>query len=211
MRSNTDRDRDPRRQGRVRVVFQGDQKTGILLVGGETWGAVEWSEKRGVWCIEDAEGQCLRHASSIHGQAAAKDEAIALAERMVRDGSLPTPEQAVELHRERKQLERDKRAKRPSEIRRAQERTEHRRLLDVWHDADWAEREATPFYETFAEAFDLSDPDLWRSNSFAMVRPRLLVEVRAAIADLELRLHNWRSKYRGCAPDAEDESKLACP
>lgn len=106
MMSNTDRDRDPRRQGRVRVVFQEDQKTGTLLVGGETWGAVEWSEKRGVWCIEDAEGQCLRHASSIHGQAAAKDEAVALAERMVRDGTLPTPEDAYVLRQHRRALDR---------------------------------------------------------------------------------------------------------
>jgi hypothetical protein len=195
---------DPRRQGRVVVVFKGEKSTtGALFVAGETWGAVEWSEKRGVWCIEDAEGRCLRHASSIHGKAAAKEEAIALAERMVRDGTLPSPQDAADLHREAKQREREKRAKRPSEIRRAQEREERKRLSAAASDAYWTEYKATPFYEIFAEAFDLADPDLWKSNSFAMVRPRLLVEVRAAAARLEHELYDWRTKYRKPNPKLE--------
>jgi hypothetical protein len=177
---------DPRRQGRVVVVFKGEKSTtGTLIVAGEPWGAVEWSEKHGGWCIEDAEGQCLQHASSIHGKATAKEEAIALAERMVRDGTLPTPREAADLRREAKQREREKRAKRPSEIRRAQEREQRKRLCAAASDAYWTEYKATPFYEIFAEAFDLADPDLWKSNSFAMVRPRLLIEVRAAVASLD--------------------------
>src|SRR5262249_14632925 len=131
-------DKDPRRQGRVIVAFKGESsKVGAIFVDGVNWGAVEWSEKRGVWCIEDAEGKCLRHAASIHGKAAAKEEAIALAEKMVRDGTLPTPEEAAELHPEAKQHEREKRAKRPSEIRRKQERAESARLLDAEFEADW--------------------------------------------------------------------------
>jgi hypothetical protein len=191
---------DARRQGRVVVAFNGGS-IGTIFVDGVTWGAVEWSEKRGVWCIEDAEGKCLRHASSIHGQAAAKDEAIALAERLVRDGTLPTPEEAKRLRHE----ERERRAKRPSEMRRKQERAEGLRLFDAAYEAERADEKATPFYEIFAEAFDLADPDLWKSNSFAMVRPRLVIEVRAAIARLEHELHKRRIQRRAPAPKLEHE------
>ena len=181
--------KDPRRQGSVIVAFKGESsKTGTIFVDGANWGAVEWSEKRGVWCIEDVEGGCLRHAASVHGKAAAKEEAIALAEKMVRDGTLPTPEEAAELHREAKQHEREKRAQRPSES-----------------EADWENQQATPFYQIFAEAFDLADPGLWKSNSFAMVRPRLVIEVRAAIAQLERDLHKRHMMRRAVAPKVEHE------
>jgi hypothetical protein len=200
---------DRRREGRVSVVFRGDKPIGTLLVGGEAWGAVEWSEKRGIWCIEDAEGRCLRHTSSIHGKAATKGEAVALAEQMVRDGTMPSPEDARRLRKDARAREREQRAKRPSEIRRAQERAEACRLGDAASDTFWAEQSATPFYEIFAEAFDLADPNLWRSNSFAMVRPRLLIEVRAAVADLERQIHGWCIKYRRIAPPKETERKLA--
>ena len=191
---------DARRQGRVVVAFNGGS-IGTIFVDGETWGAVEWSVKRGAWCIEDAEGKCLRHASSIHGQAAAKDEAVALAERLVHDGSLPTPEEA----KRRRHEERERRAQRPSELRRKQEREESRHLLRAAFDAEWENRKATPFYEIFAEAFDLADPDLWKSNSFAMVRPRLMIEVRAAIAKLEHELHDRRIQRQAPAPKLEHE------
>jgi hypothetical protein len=196
---------DPRRQGRIRVVFRGDGKVGMLQVAGEPWGAVEWSEKRGAWCIEDTEGRCLRHASSIHGQAAAKEEAVALAEQMVRDGTFPDPEEAVARRRAAAQQERERRARRPSEIRRANERAERDRLFREYCDADSEERMAAPFYEIFAEAFDLADPSLWKSNSFAMVRPRLLIEVRAAIAKLEYELLRLRTKHRRKSPKTERE------
>jgi hypothetical protein len=32
---------------------------------------------------------------------------------------------------------------------------------------------------------DFADPDLWRSNSFAVLRPRLIVHLRAVVAKLE--------------------------
>ena len=73
---------------------------------------------------------------------------------------------------------------------------------------DAAERSTTPFYEIFAEAFDLADPSLWKSNSFAVVRPRLLIEVRAAIAHLEYEDHRQRTKYRR-GPSPEAQCKLA--
>jgi hypothetical protein len=76
-------------------------------------------------------------------------------------------------------------------------------------DAERKNKKATPFYEIFAEAFDLADPDLWKSNSFAMVRPRLLLEVQAVIARLEYELHEGRTKkYRRWLRDPEAESKL---
>jgi hypothetical protein len=192
---------------RSRYLQRRNAKTGVLTVDGEVWGAVEWSEKRGMWCIEDAQGECLRHASSIHGKAAAKDQAVSLAEQMVRDGTLPAPEEAVRLRHEARQREREQRAKRPSEIRKAAERAEQKRLSHTAYDAYWEERWATPFYEIFAEAFDLADPNLWQSNSFAMVRPRLLIEVRAAVTDLERQIHEWRTKQR--TQHCEAEVKLA--
>ena len=35
------------------------------------------------------------------------------------------------------------------------------------------------------EFFDLADPDLWKSNSFASLKPRLIIHVEAAIAKYE--------------------------
>ena len=172
---------DPRRAGSVVVSLRSDGN-GTLTVDGEMWGAVEWSEKHGVWCIEDAEGQCLNHTASIRGRAESREEAIAFAEQMIREGTMPSPEEARRLHRERLERQREQRDKQPAEIRKAQAREEESRLLTASFAAERTERAATPFYETFAEAFDLADPDLWRSNSFAMLRPRLLVEVRAAVA-----------------------------
>lgn len=198
------------RNAPIRVVFsQDDDRVGYLIVGGETWGAVEWSEKRGVWCIEDAEGRCLRHASSIQGQAVAKEEAIALAEQMVRDGRMPSPEEAAQRRASERQREREKRAKQPSEIRRKQERAERNRLWDARFAAEREASEAPPFFEIFAEAFDLADPELWRSNSFAMVRPRLLFEVKAAVAQMQLRVHEQRHDRYPKHPDPELEESLA--
>lgn len=36
-----------------------------------------------------------------------------------------------------------------------------------------------------ASTFDFADPDLWKSNSFASLHPRLAIHVRAAIAKLK--------------------------
>jgi hypothetical protein len=40
-------------------------------------------------------------------------------------------------------------------------------------------------HEALAEAFDFSDPDLWRSNSFASLRPRLVVWMHSVVLDLQ--------------------------
>jgi hypothetical protein len=146
---------------------------------------------------------------SIHAQAAAKDEAIALAKRLVRDGTLPTPEEAKRL----RQQARERRARRPSEIRREQERAERSRLLHATFETDWENEEAAPFYEIFAEAFDLADPELWKSNSFSMLRPRLVIEARAAIANLEHELleerRTTRRRFQRRSRAPELEYKLA--
>ena len=55
------------------------------------------------------------------------------------------------------------------------------------------ERLATPWWQVFDAAFDLSDPDLWRSNSFSSLRPLLILHVKAAVAELEYEItHNLR-------------------
>src|SRR5689334_21669362 len=85
---------DPRRSQSLSIEWTGDGLIGRIEIGGRLWCAVEWSEKRQAWCIEDAEGKCLRHAVSIHGQAAAKHDAVALAFEMIRDGRMPSAEKA---------------------------------------------------------------------------------------------------------------------
>jgi hypothetical protein len=52
-------------------------------------------------------------------------------------------------------------------------------------DAEWQERKQQPLYEALAEAFEFSDPDLWRSNSFASLRPRLVVWMHSVVLDLQ--------------------------
>ena len=84
---------DPRRQKPVTIEWWHD-KVGRLLIDGVLWGGVEWSEKRGAWCIEDAEGRYLSHRSHVGGEDEDKAGAIALAEAMIRDGRMPSPEDA---------------------------------------------------------------------------------------------------------------------
>jgi hypothetical protein len=173
---------DPRRQRPITIRWDG--LTGRLFIDGESWGAVEWSDKRQAYCIEDAEGRCLSHHSHIHGKDKAKDGAVALAEAMIRDGRMPTPEEARKARRERLKRDRERRAKRPSEIK----RREARELVGVYFEADRKERmteEDEPLYEVLADALDLTDPELWKSNSFARLRDRLITNVRAAITKLE--------------------------
>jgi hypothetical protein len=177
---------DPRR--RKPIVIHWDGLIGRLIIDGEMWGAVEWSEKRGAFCIEDAEGRCLSHHSHIHGEDKDKAGAIALAEAMIRDGRMPTPEDAKKARQDRLKRDRERRAKQPSEIRRREARAERDRLFQAYCEADYIERRAErdePLYEVLADALDFTDPDLWKSNSFARLRNRLIPCVRAAIAELE--------------------------
>ena len=177
---------DPRRLKPIEIQWFG--LIGRLLIDGESWGAVEWSDKRQAFCIEDAEGRCLSHHSHIHGADKDKAGAVALAEAMIRDGRMPTPEEARKARTERLKRDRERRAKQPSEIKRREARAEHDRLRRAYFEADWEERKAErdePLYEVLADALDLTDPELWKSNSFARLRDRLIINVRAAITELE--------------------------
>jgi hypothetical protein len=189
---------DPRRQRPIKLHWQG--RIGRLYIDGVLWGEVEWSDKRKVWCVQDAQGRCLSHKSHIHGQDAAKEAAVALAEAMIRDGRMPTPEEANKARKDRLARDRARRANTPSGNRRLAERAERERLWTAHMDAHRADEQAPPLHEVLAEAFDLSDPNLWRSNSFAMLRPRMIISVRRTIAELECELRcddgRWRRKER---------------
>jgi hypothetical protein len=217
-------------------------------------------------------GRCLTRTASIHGSAASKEEAVALAEAMVRDGRMPSPAEAkaaaserraeaderrtkAEAKAERQRLEaraeamvregrastldearalllafkaereaewkaaaeaaradaerrriaRDKRASRPAEQKRQAERearqaernAERAAKAEAFYrrmEAERREREAQPLHEVLDEAFDLADPDLWKSNSFAALKPRLILHVEAAIARLAYEdiSYTWR-------------------
>jgi len=89
---------DPRRSRPIDIKWLKGGLIGQLSINGHLWGAIEWSGKRNAWCIEDACGRCLAHEPSICGQAAARDAAMRLARAMVRDGRMPSPEEARRLH-----------------------------------------------------------------------------------------------------------------
>jgi hypothetical protein len=63
---------DPRRALPIALDWNSDGTIGRITINGEYWAAVEWSERRQCWCIEDAEGACLAHTSHIQGQARSK-------------------------------------------------------------------------------------------------------------------------------------------
>ena len=189
----------PRHQS-IAITWVRNGEVGHLTIGGEHWASVEWSEKRQQWCIEDVEGRCLTHAASIRGSAASKDEAVALAEAMIRDGRMPDPETARAEASERRRAARKKRDKRPSEQKRKAAREAEREASRLKWETEANERNAQPLYETLDESFDLGDPELWKSNSFASLKPRLIVHVDAALADL-----TWRAAYEN---RRETEAKL---
>jgi hypothetical protein len=85
---------DKRRYHPIEVV-QINQATFHLKIGGVMWSEVEWSPQRRTWCIQDAEGHCLLHCEHIVGQDIDQRTAIALAKAMIRDGRMPTPEEAL--------------------------------------------------------------------------------------------------------------------
>ena len=174
------------RNGPIKLKWQ--DRAGLaaeLFINDALWAFVEWSEKRQQWCIEDSQGRCLTHAADLRGTADSKQGATELATAMIRDGRLPTPLEALQ----RWDAERERRQQRPSEIRRRQEREgrqeRSREISQARWDAEWQERKQQPLYEALAEAFDFSDPDLWRSNSFASLRPRLVVWVHSVVLDLQ--------------------------
>lgn len=94
---------DRRRYG-VIEVRQINADTYHLEINGQMWSEVEWSRDRGQWCIQDAAGQCLAHTAHIVGQDRDVQTAIRLAKRMIVDGRMPAPEEALRQLESREQL-----------------------------------------------------------------------------------------------------------
>jgi hypothetical protein len=93
---NTDR----RRYGVIETRYIGNDAY-HLTINGELWSEVEWSPRRQTWCIQDAEGRCLAHCEHTHATHIDQHTAVALAKRMIRDGRMPTPEEAQRRLHER--------------------------------------------------------------------------------------------------------------
>jgi hypothetical protein len=208
-------EQDPRRQRPVEVKWlgaaEGPRTLGRIEIDGEHWGNVEWSDTREVWCIEDIWGACLRHTDHIRGQEASREAAVALAKEMIRDGRMPTPEearaqgQAANAAREAKREARKALSDKPANVRARQRRKEKdersRQLSQARWRAEERDDDETPLWESIADAFDFSDPNLWRSNSFASLRPRLVIWMQRIVAELEedldhaaKRRHPWGGK-----------------
>jgi hypothetical protein len=93
MNDTTPKKKDPRRRGQI-MVETVNAELYRIRIDGELWASVEWSPTKGVWCVEDGIGKCLAHVGHIHGEEPDADEAIRLARAMIRDGRMPTPEEA---------------------------------------------------------------------------------------------------------------------
>jgi hypothetical protein len=198
---------DPRREKPVSITWNPGNLVGHIEVDGEYWGAVEWSNKHQCWCIEDSEGACLLHEDAIHGAADSRDAAVALATDMIRDGRMPTPQEAQDqawaalpeeerarrkaraAEQERRRLREEQLAQDPVvQARRAkaqQRRDAERAAWSAEQMAQHREIAEPPLYEVLSDVFDFADPELWKSNSFAALRPRLMVHLQAVIAKLE--------------------------
>jgi hypothetical protein len=203
----TDTTNDSRRAQPVSIKWTKDGAAiGRLYVGGKFWGAIEWSAQREAWCIEDAEGRCLSHVASIRGQTSSKSKAVTLAREMIRDGRLPTPEQAKAEYKARRAAQAERRARQPAVQARKRARAEEMAQSRARWDLEGDDRLAQPLWEALHEVFDFGDPELWRSNSFAVLRPRLVVHLRAVVANLE---HNCRVFRKAPKMLADAEAKLA--
>jgi hypothetical protein len=189
-----------RRVKPIKITWSADgARIGRIYVGSEYWGAVEWSRKRKAWCIEDAVGACLAHAEHIRGNAKTKELAVELAETMIRDGRMPSPEEAKRQFQERHA------ARPPSPPPLSPEEQEQRKAevdhsIERWQN-EQAERKATPLWEEMHDIFDFGDPDLWRSNSFAVLRPRLIIHIKAVVAKCEQDCELWGKRRRRMSED----------
>jgi hypothetical protein len=209
---------DPRREKPLSIVWNGDV-IGRISIEGEYWAAVEWSTKLQCWCIEDSTGACLTHQEALQGAAASKEAAVALATEMIRDRRMPSPQEARARRRarlpeaeraaleageaddERRRLAAEKRAQQPSTQRRRAEAQQRRAELSrAWAAESQAKRREDheqPLHETLSEVFDFADPELWKSNSFAALRPRLIIHLEAVIAKLNAERAFAQKQRRG--------------
>ncbi len=105
---STNEKADRRRFGVIETRYRQIGKLAIynLTINGKLWACVEWSPSRRAWCVQDASGRCLAHCDAIHGENVDAATAVALAKRMIRDGRMPTPEDAEQQLQERLQRDR---------------------------------------------------------------------------------------------------------
>src|SRR5260370_40401440 len=94
---------------------------------------------------------------------------------MIRDGRMPSPERAKKAREERL----DRRRQQPAAQRRRAQRQEQRKAWNTEWQKRRREDAEQPLYEMLSEVFDFADPELWKSNSFAAMRPRLIVHLEA--------------------------------
>jgi hypothetical protein len=200
---------DPRRQRPVEIKWvgaaEGPRTIGRIEIDGEHWGNVEWSYRREVWCIEDIWGGCLQHTDHIRGQETSRDAAVELAKEMIRDGRMPTPQEARAQAEAREAAAKALKAARkaasdkPANVLARQKREEQRKHSDQLMQARWRaefrDDAETPLWECIADAFDLSDPNLWRNNSFGSVRPRLVIWMQRIVARLEYDLDHTAKRH----------------
>ena len=95
---------DKRRYGIIEVRPI-NQATYHLTINDKLWSEVEWSPSRQTWCIQDACGLCLAHCEHVHGDHIDQRTAVALAKAMIRDGRMPTPEEAERQLREQQAIQ----------------------------------------------------------------------------------------------------------
>jgi hypothetical protein len=105
-------DGDPRRRGNIEIVSSGNRH--ILRVDKVVWAEIEWSQNRRAWCIQDHCGYCLHHVEHLHVTMPNEGNpnpttlsdlnpqpAIERAKQMIRDGSMPSPDDAKKAFRAR--------------------------------------------------------------------------------------------------------------
>ena len=84
--------------------------------------------------------------------------------------------------------------------------------MGVW-EARAEDEAAPPLYEALADAFDFADAELWKSNSFAALRPRLVIHLRAVVAKLASDLAHERDRspnpFCGLGASKERQRKAA--
>jgi hypothetical protein len=106
---------DPRRRGEIKIVGITSSKYD-LYIDNVLWSEVEWSHNRYAWCIQDCCGYCLNHIEHIHAivpndgvpdrkindpRQFNPSTALETAKQMIRNGSLPSPEDARKAFKDR--------------------------------------------------------------------------------------------------------------
>jgi hypothetical protein len=131
---------------------------------------------------------------------------VTLAREMILDGRMPSPQQAHDARlatQQERARRREKRNQQPAQIRKREKRRRMNKAQNAAFRAQWeAERldkAQPPIEEALAVVFDFTDPELWKSNSWAVLRPRLIVHQCAVIARLESEL-TYTSDWAGKQP-----------